>query len=331
MLYLNLLNQILGSLLMNFTRKFFQAIADTVAIITTMWLFFIVVMVGIFIVFYFTGYVLNPFLFVGLLFIYVLFASSEKYQGIGCLVAIIFTVLMLTVGRVPTTEEQEAKKQEEKIAQANEEYQKKQEKIKYKAKLSSFRDSEGNEFIREEKETDTPEQRYRLKDKQQVSMTFSIFLKGSENESKYPLEKDLDLERFFIETNDVYFNMSALTDTSYDEKTGELTGSSVINFTDHATVIEGDFKIQLVSRDNHLEGIRSYRTYYNIEYEDAYPEEEKVTLESSAPVEQAIKPSKTYKHEPEDVVITEGNRDDWEHILDDWELEEAEWDDAYYE
>ena len=316
---------------MNFTRKFFQAIADTVAIITTMWLFFIVVMVGIFIVFYFTGYILNPFLFVGLLFIYVLFASSEKYQGIGCLVAIIFTVLMLTVGRVPTTEEQEAKKQEEKIDQANEEYQKKQEKIKYKAKLSSFRDSEGNEFIREEKETDTPEQRYRLKDKQQVSMTFSIFLKGSENESKYPLEKDLDLERFFIETNDVYFNMSALTDTSYDEKTGELTGSSVINFTDHVTVIEGDFKIQLVSRDNHLEGIRSYRTYYNIEYEDAYPVEEKVTLESSAPVEQAIKPSKTYKHEPEDVVITEGNRDDWEHILDDWELEEAEWDDAYYE
>ena len=64
---------------------------------------------------------------------------------------------------------------------------------------------------------------------------------------------------------------------------------------------------------------------------NAIYEEPEVTIESSSVIEEVIKPSEAPKIEPEDVIITEGNVEDWDHILDDWEIEEAKWDDAYYE
>lgn len=64
---------------------------------------------------------------------------------------------------------------------------------------------------------------------------------------------------------------------------------------------------------------------------NAIYEEPEVTIESSSVIEEVIKPSETPKIEPEDVIITEGNVEDWDQILDDWEIEEAKWEDAYYE
>ncbi|MGF2188761.1 hypothetical protein ACQUD0_00330 [Vagococcus fluvialis] len=55
-----------------------------------------------------------------------------------------------------------------------------------------------------------------------------------------------------------------------------------------------------------------------------------MTIESSSVIEEVIKPSETPKIEPEDMIITEGNVEDWDQILDDWEIEEAKWEDAYY-
>lgn len=56
-----------------------------------------------------------------------------------------------------------------------------------------------------------------------------------------------------------------------------------------------------------------------------------MTIENSSVVEEVIKSSEAPKIEPKDVIITEGNVEDWDHILDDWEIEEAKWEDAYYE
>ena len=64
---------------------------------------------------------------------------------------------------------------------------------------------------------------------------------------------------------------------------------------------------------------------------NAIYEEPEVTIESSSVIEEVIKPSETPKIEPEDVIITEGNVEDWDQILDDWEIEEAKREDAYYE
>ncbi|AQP53642.1 hypothetical protein CBF34_11085 [Vagococcus penaei] len=314
---------------MNFTRKFFQNIADTMAILYSLWFFVILMFVGILFIYMFTGYLMNPFLPLGLFFIYALFCESERYKGIGWLVAIVFTIVMLTAGSIPTTEEQEAMKREKE----NEEYAKKQEKLKYAAKLYSFKDSDGNEIIREKSELDEseePQKRYRLKNGQKFLVTFQLFLKDSEEEDEYPLKKELKLNRFRVNADEVYFYFYPLKEVTYDETTGELTGVVELKFSDNVTVIEDEFRLQLVSEENNLIGIKSYRTYYNIEYEDAYPEEEKI-IESSEVKQEVTNPSVTSKVEPEDVIITEGNVEDWDHILDDWELEEAREQDEFYE
>lgn len=314
---------------MNFTRRFYQAIAETMAILYSLWFLVVLVFVGILFLYMFTGYILNSFLPFGLFFIYVLFSAFEKYQGIGWLVAIIFTIIMLTAGSIPTSEEQEAMKREK----SNEEYAKEKEKIKYKAKLASFKDSDGDEIIREERElkdSEKPQKRYGLKDGQKFLVTFKLFLKDSEGEDEYPLKKDLILEAFRVEVDDIYFSFYPLREVTYDEMTGKLTGTVEVSFSSHVTLTEGDFQLELFSHENPLEGIKSYWIYYNIEYENAYPEEE-VTIESSEKKPEITKPSVVPKREPEDVVITEENVEDWNHILDDWEIEEAMKQDEYYE
>ncbi|MFW7387029.1 hypothetical protein [Vagococcus fluvialis] len=314
---------------MNFTRRFFQAIADTMAILYSLWFFIILIFVGILFIYMFTGYIINPFLPFGLFFIYALFCGSENYQGIGWLVAIVFTIVMLTAGSIPTAEEQEIMKREKE----NEQYAKEQEKIKYAAKLYSFKDRDGNEIIREERElneSEEPQKRYRLKDGQEFLVTFQLYMKDSEEEDEYPLKKELNLKAFRVEVDEVYFSFYPLREVTYDETTGELTGIVEINFSDYVTVTEGNFQLELVSEENNLVGVKSYRTYYNIEYEDAYPEEEKI-IESSEVKQEVTRPSVTPEIEPEDVIITEGNVEDWDHILDDWEIEEAMEQDEFYE
>lgn len=313
---------------MNFTRKFFQAIADTVAILSSLWLFIILMFVGIFLLYVFTGYLMNPFLPFGLFFIYVLFCRSENYQGVGWIIAIIFTIIMLTAGKLPTPEEQaEIEKNK-----ANEEYAKEQAKIIHTAKLVSFEDSEGNEFVREAEELEKdqePQQRYQIKDGDKVSLTFILHVKDSE-ETEYPKASEVELDSYYVDTDSVYLSLYSLSDISYNENTGELTANSALNFTDYVSSGDGSFRLQLVSNADNLVGYKSHLTYFNIAYEDAYPEEE-ATIESSESSEKVTVPSEVPKALAEDVVITEGNVEDWEHILDDWEIEEAREQDGFYE
>lgn len=61
---------------MKYTRMFFTAIFETMAIVISMWLFFILVMALVFFIYYKTGFLVNPWLPIGLFFIYVLFKSD---------------------------------------------------------------------------------------------------------------------------------------------------------------------------------------------------------------------------------------------------------------
>lgn len=63
---------------MKYTRILFTAIFDTIAIVISMWLFFILIMAFVFFIYYKTGFLINPWLPVGLFFIYVLF----KREGV---------------------------------------------------------------------------------------------------------------------------------------------------------------------------------------------------------------------------------------------------------
>ncbi|UDM79126.1 hypothetical protein [Vagococcus fluvialis] len=61
---------------MKYTRMFFTAIFETMTIVISMWLFFILVMALVFFIYYKTGFMMNPWLPIGLFFIYVLFKKD---------------------------------------------------------------------------------------------------------------------------------------------------------------------------------------------------------------------------------------------------------------
>lgn len=61
---------------MKYTRMFFTAIFETMTIVISMWLFFILVMALVFFIYYKTGFMINPWLPIGLFFIYVLFKKD---------------------------------------------------------------------------------------------------------------------------------------------------------------------------------------------------------------------------------------------------------------
>ncbi|MGO2083900.1 hypothetical protein [Vagococcus sp.] len=68
---------------MRYTRLFFSTIFDTLAIIISMWLFFAIIMIGIFYLYYKTGFLMNPWLPIGLFFIYVLFKEDGVIETIN--------------------------------------------------------------------------------------------------------------------------------------------------------------------------------------------------------------------------------------------------------
>lgn len=61
---------------MKYTRMFFTALFETMAIVISMWLFFILVMALVFFIYYKTEFMMNPWLLIGLFFIYVLFKKD---------------------------------------------------------------------------------------------------------------------------------------------------------------------------------------------------------------------------------------------------------------
>lgn len=61
---------------MKYTRMFFTAIFETMTVVISMWLFFILVMALVFFIYYKTGFMINPWLPIGLFFIYVLFKKD---------------------------------------------------------------------------------------------------------------------------------------------------------------------------------------------------------------------------------------------------------------
>lgn len=61
---------------MKYTRMFFTAIFETMTIVISMWLFFILVMSLVFFIYYKTGFMMNPWLPIGLFFIYVFFKKD---------------------------------------------------------------------------------------------------------------------------------------------------------------------------------------------------------------------------------------------------------------
>lgn len=65
---------------MNYTKIFFSTIFDLIAIIASMWIALIITFVLVFFFFYKTGYIMNPYLPVGLFVIYALFKRDGAIE-----------------------------------------------------------------------------------------------------------------------------------------------------------------------------------------------------------------------------------------------------------
>ncbi|HCM89569.1 MAG TPA: hypothetical protein DIS85_06705 [Vagococcus sp.] len=300
-----------------------QAITDTMAIIYSMWFFIILVFLLVFVIYIFTGYILNPLLPIGLFFIYALFCHSENYQGIGWIVAILFTLIMLTAGRIVPQEEKEAKEKAEESLE-------KDKKLVYESQLLSIKDEQGNEIEIVEEPDKELKNRHEVKDDHKVYLSFIINSRGNPNE--HPGLKEKDLEPFRIETDNVYAYLSQRYDDEwkYDEKTGILEGTATYSLNDYA-MGNDSFKISLTSLSENM--ISRYAGYINIELIEKEKEKSEInTIESTEENSKPFSYSKEKKgdHKREET-ITENNIEDWEHILDDYELEEIREVEGYYD
>lgn len=243
---------------------------------------------------------------------------KKFFLGIGIGIIFVFLLMLFTAEEDQSTEE----KKEEKIVET------KKVEPRYTSKLVSFKDSKGNDIVQEEVETKEPKKRYRIKEDEKVFLTFELRMDGTKDERPLGRNINVDAYRALVDADGFY--TSFMEDAVYDETTGHFSFWLTYRYSPYVTPGEGHFQMSLMSSEAEVRNLDSSYTYYFIDSDDIY-EEPEVTIESSSVIEELIKPSEAPKIEPEDVIITEGNVEDWDHILDDWEIEEAKWEDAYYE
>ncbi|MBO1087150.1 hypothetical protein [Enterococcus mundtii] len=65
---------------MNYTRLFFNTIASLIAIVVSLWAAVIIAFVFVFVVYFFTDYMMNPWLPIGLFIIYALFKKDGAIE-----------------------------------------------------------------------------------------------------------------------------------------------------------------------------------------------------------------------------------------------------------
>ena len=102
--------------------------------------------------------------------------KDRKIQGIGFIVAIVFTFIMLTAGRVPTVEEQEQKKEEDKIEANKKEQANEYEDTLMFGESVSMTHSDGTELKKlayEDRENPDIE-RFVLEDRQTFTFEFQM-------------------------------------------------------------------------------------------------------------------------------------------------------------
>lgn len=249
-------------------------------------------------------------------------AFFKRYLlGIGIGVILVVIIMMLSTEKEQKDDTPKEVSQVE-IERANQ----------YTAQLVSLKDSKGHEIIQEKQETKDPQKRYNIKKDERIESTFQLSLKEENN--KYPLAKELDLGTYNVRINsDIrHLFLDWMQEASYDEEAGLLTSWTTYQYSQHMIGGDGFFQLELVSSKDDIQNEEAYYTYFYVENDSIYSEESMLSDSDELKTEETTTPSPSIqREEPEELIITEGNVEDWDYILDDWEIEEAKWGDEYYE
>ncbi|MFW7364326.1 hypothetical protein [Vagococcus fluvialis] len=248
---------------------------------------------------------------------------DRKIQKISFILTSICILIIITACHIPTLEEQELKKEEEKQAEIEKIMANRtgNEKFRYRTTAKEVFDKNGIEapLIDDTKELRTGDATLNSGD--EILVVFEI-QKWTDDSYDYEKinQKDIDEMNFddiLFKTNRVDFTLSNPTNIILNEKDSSISLNLTVTFNENPSYLrpERGFGIEMKNLIN--KPVRSSKLnsfYFNIGIGSPI---DKTSL--STPTE-----SETYQEEEDSVIpINDGNIDDWDHILDDWELEEG--------
>lgn len=234
-----------------------------------------------------------------------------KLQYTGILVAIAYAIIMLTVGRVIPQEEVEAKAAAAKT-------QERVEKLKYISTRSQIKDSDGNELMTIDKD---PEAIYTINDGDVFLLSFAFEYFDDEKDSQEPREDELDFLNYYVETNNPSIKFTDLEDIVYHEEFGIVQGYSTVKVDQGLGLGEQELSIRLRAHDDSLVVREARKVKVSIPF-IADPEIEKM-LEEEKKESKEVKAEDTHRGYLSEEKITSENIEDWDHILDEDEIEDS--------
>ncbi|MBO0477242.1 hypothetical protein DOK76_09165 [Vagococcus sp. DIV0080] len=272
--------------------------------------------------------------------------KDGKIQGTGFIIAVIFTFIMLTAGRVPTIEEQETAKQQAKIQKSEAESDLGYVNRMF-VKSNSIVNSDGTELpkVKSKDINSTEIERFLLKNGQTLNFSFKLYDQNISSDdltnnimTTAPVEmvKKLDFENIRLEDNIDNMEFKNLRDFKLDEE------NMIISF--NADLVEdqeyGIFSHETYLKVNldYIDDSNTFNNHYVVNYAITSESreagknrtyEDDGTVKGRGDVSSNQQNKNTYKKETyvkgEDttIPINDGNIEDWEHILDADQIEDG--------
>lgn len=242
--------------------------------------------------------------------------KKGSVQGFGVFVAIIFTFLMLTVGRIPSQREIENNKKEAEIAA-------KEEKIHFESELVSLKDSDGHEYFSKDNVSDTTPIDF-------TAEGTTIFLSAKLSPINGHSLKDLDVEDILIECESPYLYLSRIETEDFNLKSGMITVKAEFRTRLYTNLQETRSWFNVISRNKNIQ----YNTYKRVACNlvskptDSCNEDQSDVEQNDH--ENSNRAVDNNNNQITEETITEENIDDYDHILDDYEIENYIFEDGVY-
>lgn len=277
--------------------------------------------------------------------------SSGMVQAVGIMVAILYAIIMLTVGRVPTMEEQEMAKENEKeeLLVKQEQQRLKEEKYKYESIPTGLFTESGESIISIEtqKEWYGAAENFELKETtlrngDNLTLEFLI-LEGVMEESyadvvfKRIKQANFDKINFeFVEfnTNRQEITLENPRNIRFDEENSTVSVDATVKFDETISYVypENGMGFEMLStRDGSIRKGGNAIYLFKIEKDINRPEpKDDGTVKGRGDVVKQQPPQETSwtketytEGEDTTIPLNDGNIEDWDHILDEDQIEDG--------
>lgn len=277
--------------------------------------------------------------------------KDGKIQGIGFIVAIIFTFIMLTAGRVPTIEEQEMAK-EQKAEQALREQHKetiKKKNYRYRTVISSVFTEDGTSVISisDQKDWFGSSDNFELKEtplRSGDSLDLNFLIVKDVRDSEYADTvydgitqeefDNIDFELVEFKTNREEVSLVDPKNIEFDEDESVISVNVRVEFENHISYVypENGMDFEMITvNDKFLAKVDNIRYLFKIEKSTERPEPKEdgrvmgqgnTSAKESSPDTSWTKETYT-EGEDTTIPLNDGNIEDWDHILDEDQIEDG--------